>query len=78
MRPRRVEKVLKIVSEKQFCTGDLVAVKNSRKDERFCIIGLKINEQQQQVAVLKALFNDTYIIEKPLSELISLLIKGRL
>jgi hypothetical protein len=68
--------VLKVVSEKQFCTGDLVTVNNSRNDERFCIIGLKINEQQQQVAVLKALFNDTYIIEKPVSELKSLLIKG--
>lgn len=76
MRPRSVEKVLKIVSEKQFCAGDLVAVKNSRKEEQFCIIGLKFNEQQQQVAVLKALFNDTYIIEKPVSELRSLLIKG--
>ena len=76
MRPRSVEKVLKIVSEKQFCEGDLVAVKNSRKEERFCIIGLKFNEQQQQVAVLKALFNDIYIIEKPVSELKSLLIKG--
>lgn len=68
--------MLKIVAERQFYTGDLVTLKNSRKEERFCIIGLKINDQQQQVAVLKALFNETYIIEKPLSELKSLLIKG--
>jgi hypothetical protein len=73
-----VEKVLKIVPEKHFSTGDLVTLKNSRKDERFCIIGLKVNDQQQEVAVLKALFNETYIIEKPLSELKSLLIKGLL
>ena len=68
--------MLKIVPEKQFSTGDLVTLKNSRKGEHFCIIGLKINNQQQQVAVLKALFNETYIIEKPLTELKSLLIKG--
>ncbi|MDD4802081.1 MAG: hypothetical protein PHF24_03955 [Syntrophomonas sp.] len=70
--------MLKLVSDKQFCTGDLVTLKNSRREERFCIIGFKINKEQQQVAILKALFNDTYIIEKPVSELKSLLIKGLL
>lgn len=70
--------MLKIVPDRQFSEGDLVTVKSSRNEGPFCIIGIKINEHSQQVAVLKALFNDTYIIEKPISELNSFLIKGRL
>jgi len=62
---------------KQFSTGDLVTIKNSRKEERFCIIGFKHIEGQQS-AILKALYNETYIIEKPVSELRTLLIKGQL
>ena len=70
--------MLKKVPDKQFAAGDLVTVKSSRNEEPFCIIGLKINEHNQQVAVLKALFNDTFIIEKPVSDLKSFLIKGKL
>ncbi len=70
--------MLRIVTEKQFTEGDLVTVKSSRNEGPFCIIGLKVNELSQQVAVLKALFNDTYIIEKPVSDLKSFLIKGKL
>lgn len=62
--------------EKGFNTGDLVTVKTRRQDERFCIIGFKTNDNNDQIAVLKALFNETYIIEKPIKELNSLLIKG--
>lgn len=61
-----------------FNKGDLVSVKNMPREGRFCIIGFKEKEGSEPVAVLKALFNDTYIIEKPLSELNSLLIKGLL
>ncbi|MGI5920368.1 MAG: hypothetical protein ACOX6I_01320 [Syntrophomonadaceae bacterium] len=68
----------KAVSYSGFRTGDLVTVKSLRNDERFCIIGFKNNEDGEQVAVLKAIFNNTYIIEKPVSELKSLLIKGLL
>ncbi|CFW99774.1 Uncharacterized [Syntrophomonas zehnderi OL-4] len=64
--------------EKQFSTGDLVVLKSSRRDERYCIIGFKHNQEKQQVAILKALYNETYIIEKPVSELNTLLIKGKL
>lgn len=64
------------MSEMVFTTGDLVTVKTRGKEERFCIIGFKTNERQEKIAILKALFNDTYIIEKPLKELNSLLIKG--
>ncbi|QGU00640.1 hypothetical protein SYNTR_2046 [Candidatus Syntrophocurvum alkaliphilum] len=70
-------KRLKVVSEKGFYKGDLVTVKTLSKDERFCIIGFKENDGQD-IAVLKALFNDMYIIEKPVSELNNLLIKGHL
>lgn len=69
--------MLNMVSNGQFSRGDLVKIKDSKKDERFCIISIKDGENEQ-IAVLKALFNDTYIIEKPFSELKSLLIKGLL
>ncbi len=69
--------VLQLVGT-QFSTGDLVVVKSSKKEEPFCIIGFKHNQEQQEVAILKALYNDTYIIEKPVSELNTLLIKGKL
>jgi hypothetical protein len=66
---------IKVISKPQFAIGDLVRVKNISRNERFCIIGFK---NRGTVAILKALFNDTYIIEKPLSELQTLLIKGLL
>jgi|GEM_PF-323945 len=72
------DKVLKVVyGSNQFNKGDLVTVKGSRNEAPFCIIALKTSDHQQ-VAVLKALFNDTYIIEKPVSELKSFLIRGKL
>lgn len=61
-----------------FQKGDLVTLKGSKKEERFCIISFRKNDKNEQVAVLKALFNETYIIEKPISELKSLLIRGLL
>jgi hypothetical protein len=73
-----VKKVLRIVSDKIFCEGDLVTIKSSRNDGPFCIIAFKINEYNQKIAVLKALYNNTYIIEKPVSDLNSFLIRGKL
>lgn len=61
-----------------FSTGDLVTVKNMPRTHKFCIIAIKDQEKQEPRAVLKALFNHTFIIEKPISELDSLLIKGKL
>lgn len=61
-----------------FTAGDLVSVKNMPREERFCIIGFKESANGEKMAILKALFNDTYIIEKPLSVLQTLLIKGLL
>ena len=69
---------LRIISPQGFTTGDLVTVKHMPKNERFCIIGIKNKSGSEGVAVLKALFNETYIIEKPFSELQSLLIRGML
>jgi hypothetical protein len=62
----------------RFAAGDLVTVKNMPLNHKFCIIAFKNNGNKEPVAVLKALFNHTFIIEKPLSELDSLLIKGQL
>lgn len=69
---------LTLVPDPGLNIGDLVTVKSMSPDERFCIIGFKNKGKGQPVAVLKALFNDTYIIEKPVSELNHLLIKGLL
>ncbi|MGI5879959.1 MAG: hypothetical protein ACOX6L_05095 [Syntrophomonadaceae bacterium] len=66
---------LKLVKPLQFSPGDLVTVRGMPENQQFCIISIK-NNTKQESAVLKALFNETYIIEKPLSELKSLLIKG--
>lgn len=69
----------KVVSNSSFAIGDLVKVKSMPGNEHFCIIALKnIAGSKEPIAVLKALFNDTHIIEKPVSELTSLLIKGQL
>jgi len=62
----------------KFSKGDLVTVKNISGDDKFCIISFKYIDKQEPIAILKALFNDTFIIEKPVSELNSLLIKGSL
>lgn len=69
---------LKIVPGNSFSVGDLVSVRNMPRSECFCIIGFRTGVQDEKIAILKALFNDTCIIEKPVSELQSLLIRGRL
>jgi hypothetical protein len=69
---------LKLVSSNGFNPGDLVTVKNMPREEHFCIIAIKKGVNGQPIAKLKALFNDTYIIEKPVTELESLLIRGKL
>ena len=68
----------KIIDDCKFSVGDLVHVKTMNNQETFCIIGFKKNNSQQTIAILKALFNEIYIIEKPLFELKSLLTKGNL
>lgn len=58
--------------------GDLVTVRTMSPTDQFCILAFKEVGKNEIVAVLKALFADTYIIEKPISELNSLLVRGRL
>lgn len=70
--------MLRLVPDRQFYKGDLVTVKNSGNQGPYCILGFKENDKNQKIAILKALFNDTDIIEKPESELKSFLIKGLL
>lgn len=67
--------MLRRIPEQQFKVGDLVTVRGMGENEQFCIIGFKSNGR---VATLKALFNRTYIIEKPIEDLNTLLIKGKL
>ncbi|HZK42881.1 MAG TPA: hypothetical protein VFC73_01175 [Syntrophomonadaceae bacterium] len=69
---------IRLVTSSAFSEGDLVNVKTMAKNKHFCIIGFKNNDRNEQTAILKALFNEIYIIEKPVSELTSLLIKDRL
>ena len=69
---------IRVISPQRFNTGDLVTVKSMPRNERFCIIGIKNIPGGERIAILKALFNETYIIEKPFSELQSLLIRGLL
>lgn len=68
----------RLISASRFACGDLVTVKSLDESKHFCIIAIRHEENHEPIAVLKALFNETYIIEQPLSELRSLLIKGRL
>lgn len=69
----------KVINNSNFAKGDLVKVKSMPENEHFCIIGFKrIDRDKEPIAILKALFNETYIIEKSVSELTSLLIKGQL
>jgi len=59
----------------RYKVGDLVTVRGMEENEQFCVIGFK---SHGRVATLKALFNRTYIIEKPVEDLHTLLIKGKL
>lgn len=62
----------------RFKEGDLVTVNSLGILHKFCIIGFKKNDDGQPIAVLKALFNQTFIIEKPITELTNFLLKGKL
>lgn len=68
-----------IIYERQgFRVGDLVHLRGSRREERYCIIDFKHNERQEIIAVLKALFNETILIEKNIAQLESLHTRGLL
>lgn len=58
--------------------GDLVTRKSYGNDITFCIIDFKADENGQCVAVLKALYNQTLIVDAPINDLTNLLPKGKL
>ncbi|NLK51750.1 MAG: hypothetical protein GX295_04805 [Syntrophomonadaceae bacterium] len=61
-----------------FKIGDLVARKSERPIIHYCIIGFRYPEKGEKVAILKALFNNTAVVEVPLTDLHNLLVKGKL
>ncbi|MHB1419160.1 MAG: sporulation peptidase YabG [Bacillota bacterium] len=58
--------------------GDLVTRKSYQNDITFCIIDFKADENGECVAVLKALYSNTFIVDAPMEDLINLLPKGKL
>ncbi|MGE5415400.1 MAG: hypothetical protein ACM3UZ_01285 [Acidobacteriota bacterium] len=70
--------VIRSVSNTRFKEGDLVSVASLGENLQFCIIGFKENDKGEKTAILKGLFNQTFIIEKPVAELTNLLLRGKL
>lgn len=62
----------------RFQIGDLVSRKSEQAAIHYCIIGFKIREKGERVAVLKSLFNNTSVVEAPLADLNNLLVRGKL
>ncbi|MGE5372965.1 MAG: hypothetical protein ACM3QZ_13375 [Solirubrobacterales bacterium] len=70
--------MLRGVPDQRFQEGDLVSVNIGGDAVKFCIIGFKQNDRGEPVAVLKALYNQTFVTERPVRELTGLLIRGKL
>jgi len=68
--------VIREVTGHRFNRGDLVKVASLEDKLTFCIIGFRYNLQGDRIAILKGLFNQDLIIEKPVTELTNLLIRG--
>lgn len=66
------------VTNHRFRKGDLVKVASLEEKLLFCIIGFKSNTKGDKIAVLKGLYNQDLIIEKPITELTNLLVRGQL
>lgn len=58
--------------------GDLVTRKSHHHDITFCIIDFKADAEGNCVAILKALYNHTFIVDAPVEDLENLLPKGKL
>lgn len=58
--------------------GDLVTRKSYRNDVTFCIIGFAAGESGEIIAILKALYNHSFIVDAPLSDLENILAQGKL
>ncbi len=70
--------VIREVTNHNFRKGDLVNVASLEDKLTFCIIGFKNTPKGGRVAILKGLYNQDLIIEKPVSELNNLLVRGKL
>lgn len=58
--------------------GDLVTRKSHDHDITFCIIDFHADENGQCVAILKALYNQTLLVDAPVEDLKNVLPEGRL
>ncbi len=58
--------------------GDLVTRKSYNNDITFCIIDFKADAEGRCVAVLKALYNKTFIVDALLEDLVNVLPEGKL
>ena len=70
--------MVRYLEDRRFRIGDLVTVKSMGSHQHFCVIGFKRKKNGERLAVLKGLFQETEMIEKPVTELQNLLIRGRL
>ncbi|MGF7184361.1 hypothetical protein GGQ84_000444 [Desulfitispora alkaliphila] len=58
--------------------GDLVTRKSYDNDIAFCIIGFTAGEDGEIIAILKALYNHSFLVDAPLSDLENILAQGKL
>ena len=61
-----------------FKVGDLVTRKSHGHDTVFCIMDFKADKEGECVAVLKAIYSRTFIVDAPLGDLENVLPSGKL
>lgn len=49
--------------------GDIVTRKSYGHDVKFCIIGISVDTSGEIIAILKALYNETFIADSPMDDL---------
>jgi len=50
--------------------GDIVTRRSHSHDVKFCIIGISVDSKGEIVAVLKALYNESFLADAPMNDLI--------
>lgn len=58
--------------------GDLVTRKSHNHDITFCIIDFTTDNEGNCVAILKALYNNTFVVDAPIEDLVNILTTGKL
>ncbi|HBT20593.1 MAG TPA: hypothetical protein DEA47_04425 [Peptococcaceae bacterium] len=61
-----------------FKVGDLVVRKSSNDDIIFCIMDFKADDEGRCTAVLKAIYDKTFIVEAPINDLRNIISYGKL